>query len=295
MHRPPTSHARSSTAQGVGFSAEACPREPNRPPGVGALYQPPPCLPARPLHQRDAALHRGLQASVLHQDRDITLDDGLVDKVDLAADPVVEFGGAGIPRPVGEHGLRPAVLLRCPDDGHDLDPAAAIPKRLPEFAVRGTLGAERRRRFVSRIDVDEDGTLGVQRDRHPAREVAPEVPGRSPVDPLGQERALDAELLEGGHLLRLGREPRQAGMIKHIVEREQAPHQHFRGGDPAAAAVPGAERPVDPARVDSAHSTDAVDAGRILFDGHALRDEGADGAAHLFVVANPESSSTEPE
>ena len=126
------------------------------------------------------------------------------------------------------------------------------------------------------------------------REVAPEVPGRSPVDPLGQERALDAERLEGGHLLRLGREPRQAGMIKHIVEREQAPHQHFRGGDPAAAAVPGAERPVDPASVDSAHSTDAVDAGRILFDGYALRDEGADGAAHLFVVATQKARPLSP-
>ena len=38
---------------------------------------------------------------------------------------------------------------------------------------------------------------GGQRDRQPEREVAPEVPGRSPVDPLGQERALDAERLEG--------------------------------------------------------------------------------------------------
>ena len=69
-------------------------------------------------------------------------------------------------------------------------------------------------------------------------------------------------------------------MIKHIVEREQAPHQHFRGGDPA--------------RVDSAHSTDAVDAGRILFDGHALRDEGADGAAHLFVVATQKARPLSP-
>ena len=185
----------------MGFSSEACPREPNRPPGVGALHQPPPCLPARPLRQRDAALHRGLQASVLHQDRDIPLDDGLVDKVDLAADPVVEFGGAGIPRPVGEHGLRPAVRLRCPDDGHDLDPAAAIPERLPEFAVRRAPGAESRRCLVARIEVDENGAPGVQRDRQPEREVAPEVPGRSPVDPLRQERALDAERLEGGHLI----------------------------------------------------------------------------------------------
>ena len=142
-------------------------------------------------------------------------------------------------------------------------------------------GAECRRCLVARIDVDENGAPGVKRDREPEREVAPEVPGRSPVDPLGQERVLDAERLEGGHLLRLGREPRQAGMIKHIVEREQAPHQHFRGGDPA--------------RVDSAHSTDAVDAGRILFDGHALRDEGRGRRGAPFRGGNPESSSTEPE
>ena len=31
-----------------------------------------------------------------------------------------------------------------------------------------------------------------------------------------------AERLEGGHLLRLGREPRQLGMIEHVVEREAA-------------------------------------------------------------------------
>ena len=52
-------------------------------------------------------------------------------------------------------------------------------------------------------------------------------------------------------------------------------------------------RPV-PARVDSAHSTDAVDAGRILFDGHALRDEGADGAAHLFVAATQKARPLSP-
>ena len=141
VHRPPTSHARSSTAQVVGFSSESRPHEPNRPPCVGALYQPPTRLPARTLRQRDAALHGGLQAAVLHEDPDITLDDGPVDPVDLAADFVVEFGGVGISRPVGEHRLRPAPLVRCPDDDHDFDPAAAIPKRLPEFAVRGTPGA----------------------------------------------------------------------------------------------------------------------------------------------------------
>ena len=78
--------------------------------------------------------------------------------------------GRGIPRPAGEHGLRPAVLLRCPDDGHDLDPAAAIPERLPEFAVRRAPGAECRRCLVARIEVDENGAPGVQRDRQPERE-----------------------------------------------------------------------------------------------------------------------------
>ena len=240
VHRPPTSHARSSTAQVVGFSSESRPHEPNRPPCVGALHQPPTRLPARTLRQRDAALHGGLQAAVLHEDPDITLDDGPVDPVDLAADFVVEFGGVGISRPVGEHRLRSAPLVRCPDDDHDFDPAAAIPKRLPEFAVRGTPGAERRRGLVARIDVDEDGALGVKRDREPERGVAPEVPGRSPVDPPGQEPALDAERLEGGHLLRLGREPRQLGMIEHVVEREEASHEHFLGGNPPVADVLGA-------------------------------------------------------
>ena len=92
VHRPPTSHARSSTAQVVGFSSESRPHEPSRPPCVGALHQPPTRLPARTLRQRDAALHGGLQAAVLHEDPDITLDDGPVDPVDLAADFVVEFG-----------------------------------------------------------------------------------------------------------------------------------------------------------------------------------------------------------
>ena len=116
VHRPPTSHARSSTAQVVGLSSESRPHEPNRPPCVGALHQPPTRLPARTLRQRDAALHGGLQAAVFHEDPDITLDDGPVDPVDLAADFVVEFGGVGISRPVGEHRLRPAPLVRCPDD-----------------------------------------------------------------------------------------------------------------------------------------------------------------------------------
>ena len=119
VHRPPTSHARSSTAQVVGFSSESRAHEPNRPPCVGALHQPPTRLPARTLRQRDAALHGGLQAAVLHEDPDITLDDGPVDPVDLAADFVVEFGGVGISRPdtCGSPTERSILRARCVSRG----------------------------------------------------------------------------------------------------------------------------------------------------------------------------------
>ena len=101
----------------------------------------------------------------------------------------------------------------------------------------------------------------------------------------GQDPAINAECLECPDLLRLGRQPRHPGMFEHVVEREEALHEHLLGGDPAATDVLGAERPVDPAPVDPAHPADAGDAGRVLLDGHALRDQGVDGAAHLLGVA----------
>ena len=59
-------------------------------------------------------------------------------------------------------------------------------------------------------------------------------------------------------------------MLEHVVEREQAPHQHFGRRDPSSSVVPGTKRLVDPAPVDPADPVDAVDAGRLLLDGHAL-------------------------
>ena len=83
------------------------------------------------------------------------------------------------------------------------------------------------------------GTAWDEMDDHTTlleREVAPEVPGRSPVDPLGQERALDIAVRDASKAATfsgsVGSQGRRES-IKHIVEREQAPHQHFRGGDPA--------------------------------------------------------------
>ena len=78
-------------------------------------------------------------------------------------------------------------------------------------------------------------------------------------------------------------------MFEHVVEREQAPHHHFRRRDPSAAVVPQAERLVDPATVDPADPADAVDAGWLLLDGHALGDELAHGAANYLVVAAEEA------
>ena len=87
---------------------------------------------------------------------------------------------------------------------------------------------------------------------HLEREVTPRVPGGSAVEPRGQEPALDADRLERANLLRLGGQPRQAGVLEHVIEREQAPQEHFIGSGPAVADVLGAERAVDPAPADPA-------------------------------------------
>ena len=83
-------------------------------------------------------------------------------------------------------------------------------------------------------------------------------------------------------------------MIEHVVDHEQASHEHFPGGDPAPVSVPGAERTVDAAPVDPAHAADAGDAGRVLFGRHALRDEGMDGPAHFLGMAIQEPRPLRP-
>ena len=40
--------------------------------------------------------------------------------------------------------------------------------------------------------------------------------------------------LKGQDFLRLGRQPRQAGLFEHVVKRQEAPHEYFRGRNPAA-------------------------------------------------------------
>ena len=48
------------------------------------------------------------------------------------------------------------------------------------------------------------------------------------------------------------------------------------------------------APVDLAHAADAGDAGWILFDGRALRDEGMDGTAHVLMVATQKARPLRP-
>ena len=74
-----------------------------------------------------------------------------------------------------------------------------------------------RLRSRGRIDVHEDRAPGVQRERQPQVKVAPEIPGGAPIAPLGKDPPLDPERLECGDLLGLGRQPRQAGMLKDVV------------------------------------------------------------------------------
>ena len=78
-------------------------RESTRPLCLGALEQPPACLPASLLLQRDAVLQRSLEAAELNEDFDIALDDGLLGRAWYA-------GAAGALRP-GE--------ARCLADGDE--------------------------------------------------------------------------------------------------------------------------------------------------------------------------------
>ena len=76
------------------------------------------------------------------------------------------------------------------------------------------------------------------------REAAPGVPGGAAVEARGQQLALDPEGLERGDLLGFGREPGQTRVLDHVVEREQAAHEHVGGRRAAVADVLGSERPV---------------------------------------------------
>ena len=116
------------------------------------------------------------------------------------------------------------------------------------------------------------------------RKVAPSRTGGTPVNPDWQQLALDPEGLERGDLLGFGREPGQTRVLDHVVEREQAPHEHLWRGVAAVADVLGSERPVDPPGEDAAHAADPSDAGHGLLGGQTLGNQSVDDAPHLFGV-----------
>ena len=197
-------------------------------------------------------------------------------------------------------GLSPSCRARCPHGSSPPNPAQWPRPRscirdhgAPTISFRcaAPQGAQRCRGLVAGIDVHEDRALGAQRERQAEVKVAAYVPGGTPVGPLGQDPALDPERLERGDLLGLGREPRQAGTVEEVVERQQPTHEHGPERDPARPMeLPGAERPVHLEGLDPAHAADPVDADRRgLLDGQALRDEGEHGAPHLLRVATQET------
>ena len=164
-----------------------------------------PCL----FRERDAALHGGLEAAELFEDLDRALENGPLDPVEFLTDLGGGFGVAGRPGPASHDLPRPLHLPMRARGGDDLNGPALSPKRVPEPAVRRAPGAKRGRGRVAGIDVDEDGALGVQRDRQLDREVAPCGAGGSPVHPDGQQPPVDVEGLERGDLLGFGGKPRQ--------------------------------------------------------------------------------------
>ena len=135
----------------------------------------------------------------------------------------------------------------------------------------GAPGAERRVGVVSRIDEDEDGPAGLQRDRELQRKVAPGGPGGSPVHAYRQFPAFDAEGPAHRYFLRLGRKPPQAGVLQHVVEGEQAPERGFRRGRPAVADVLGGQVPVD----QGADESEGLSAVRVEMEAELRPDEDA--------------------
>ena len=139
--------------------------------------------------------------------------------------------------------------------------------------------------------------VGVEHDRHPRRDGAPDTPDCPTVDPLGQDPALKAEHLKSGHLLPFGRQPRQAERVEHVVGREEASCQYLPGTDPSVATGgrPSAPRVrlIERARMRQT-ATDVPNPDRPLRDRHALRDESAHGMAHLLVVATRKARPPRP-
>ena len=78
------------------------------------------------------------------------------------------------------------------------------------------------------------------------------MPAGSPVHPDGQRCGFDPERLERSDLLVLRGKPGQTRVLDHIVEREQAPHEHAGRRRAAVADVLGSERAIEAPCVDPA-------------------------------------------
>ena len=131
-----------------------------------------PCL----FRERDAALHGGLEAAELFEDLDRALENGPLDPVEFLTDLGGGFGVAGRPGPASHDLPRPLHLPMRARGDDDLNGPALSPERVPELAVRHAPGPERGRGIVAGIGVDEDGALGVQRDRQLYREAGISLP-----------------------------------------------------------------------------------------------------------------------
>ena len=146
----------------------------------------------------------GLRAAVCPDDPDIPLRDGPPGPADPPTGLPIHSGGRG--HRVQWAGTVPARLDSSPG-------AAATSVSGPRFH-----GASRSWRRLPpgvgapwRSGGPDRGAAGVEHDRYPKREAAPETPGRPMADPAGRDPALDAKRPEGANFLRPGRQPREVG------------------------------------------------------------------------------------
>lgn len=136
------------------------------------------------------------------------------------------------------------------DDGH-VHGDAAVAQVGPESAVLVGPAAQFAVRLAIGIRVDEPGGSIVGGDGEFEGEVAPGAPLPGAVEPVWELTGAEAVTREVDDLLRLGGEPREGGLSKHVLKGEKTAEQDDVPRRPAMPDVFDAEGAVEAAAVDA--------------------------------------------
>ena len=136
------------------------------------------------------------------------------------------------------------------DDGH-VHGDAAFAQVGPESAMLADPATQFAVGLAAGIGVDEASGSIVGGDRQSEGEVAPRALVRGAVEAARKPGEAEAAAPEVEHLLRLGGEPREGGLSKHVLEREKTAEEDDLLRRPAVADVLEAEGAVEAAAMDA--------------------------------------------